>query len=333
MDELRHVERVDQLKAIANDDRRQILRLLMGRPATLTQLGAKLGRHPAWIRHHVVALERAGLVELVEERPTRGYVEKFYAAAARAYAVDLLLLPDESENEVIVVVGSDDLALDLLAQQLREKPEPADLITVRLGSLEGLIALRHGLGHAAGCHLIDAETGEPNAPYARRLFPGRALVLMTLARRQQCLITAPGNPLGLASLADVAARGSRMVNRNPGSGTRVWIDRDLAAAGLRPIDLPGYEDEVGGHLEAAAMVADGRADAAVGLRAAAEQLGLGAIPLFDEQYDLVIPREFFEGELLRPMIAQIDSDEFRATVAGLPGYDAGMTGAVLHLAV
>ena len=331
MDELRHVERVDQLKAIANDDRRQILRLLMGRPATLTQLGVKLGRHAAWIRHHVVALERAGLVELVEERPSHGYVEKYYAAVARAYAVDLLLLPDESESDVVVVVGSDDLALDLLAQQLREKPEPVDLITVRLGSLEGLIALRHGIGHAAGCHLIDAETGEPNVPYARRLFPGRALVLMTLARRQQCLIVPPGNPLGLGSLADVAAKEGRMVNRNPGSGTRVWIDRDLAAAGLRPIDVRGYEDEVGGHLEAAAMVADGRADAAVGLRAAADRLGLDAVPLFEEQYDLVMPRETFEGELLRPVIAHLASDEFRATVAGLPGYDAGMTGAILHV--
>ena len=184
-----------------------------------------------------MALERAGLATLVESRPTKGYVEKFYAASAHAYAVDLMVLPDEAESDLIVVVGSDDLALDLLAAEMRDDESAPDLLTIRLGSLEGLIALRHGLGHAAGCHLIDGETGEANAPYARRLFPGRDLVLITLVRRQQCLLVAPGNPLALESLADVARAGARFVNRNRGSGTRVWIDRELAARSIRPADL------------------------------------------------------------------------------------------------
>ena len=230
MDDLRHIEGVEQLKALANDDRRAILRVLMARPSTLTQLGERFGKHPAWIRHHVLALERTGLAILVESRPTKGYVEKFYAATARAYAVDLLVLPDETETDLIVVVGSDDLALDLLADEMREDPAAPDLLTIRLGSLEGLIALRHGLGHAAGCHLIDGETGEANAPYARRLFPGRELVLITLARRQQCLLVAPGNPLSLGSLADVAAPGrgwsTATVGRARASGsTASWPRR------------------------------------------------------------------------------------------------------------
>lgn len=331
MDDLRHIERVEQLKALANDDRRAILRVLMARPATLTQLGERFGRHPAWIRHHVMALERAGLATLVESRPTKGYVEKFYAASARAFTVDLMVLPDEAETDLVVVVGSDDLALDLLAGQMRDDAAAPDLLTIRLGSLEGLIALRHGLGHAAGCHLIDGETGEANAPYARRLFPGRDLVLVTLVRRQQCLLVPRGNPLGLASLADVARAGARFVNRNRGSGTRVWIDRELAAGAIRPVDVAGYEDEVSGHLEAAQAVAEGRADAAVGLRAAGRRLGLETIPLFDEQYDLVTPREVFEGALFQSLLAHIVTERFRRAVGELDGYDAGLTGTVTPL--
>jgi putative molybdopterin biosynthesis protein len=331
VDDLRHIEGVDQLKALANDDRRAILRVLMARPATLTQLGERFGRHPAWIRHHVMALQRAGLAALVESRPTKGYVEKFYAATAHAYAVDLLVLPDEHEGDLIVVVGSDDLALDLLAAELREDAAAPDLLTIRLGSLEGLIALRHGLGHAAGCHLIDGVTGEANAPYARRLFPGRDLVLLTLARREQCLLVAPGNPLALASLGDVAHAGARFVNRNRGSGTRIWIDRELAVRSIHPADLLGYGDEVSGHIEAARSVAEGRADAAVALRAAGRSLGLEMVPLFDEQYDLVVPREIFEAPLLRPLLEHLSSDRFKAAVEDLDGYDASLTGAVTTL--
>ena len=331
MDDLRHIDQVEQLKALANDDRRAILRVLMARPATLTQLGERFGKHPAWIRHHLLALEHAGLATLVEERQTKGYVEKFYAATARAYAVDLLVLPDEAESDLIVVVGSDDLALDLLADEIRDDPAAPDVLTIRLGSLEGLIALRHGLGHVAGCHLIDGETGEANAPYARRLFPGRDLVMITLARRQQCLLVAPGNPLALGSLADVARSRARLVNRNRGSGTRVWIDRALAAAAIKPADVVGYEHEVSGHLDAAREVAEGQADAAVALFAAGRQLDLETIPLFDEQYDLVTPREVFEAPLLRPLVDRVTSDRFRREVGRLGGYDAGSTGVVTAL--
>jgi putative molybdopterin biosynthesis protein len=331
VDDLRHIEHVEQLKALAHDDRRAILRVLMARPATLTQLGERFGKHPAWIRHHVLALGHAGLAALVESRQTKGYVEKFYAATARAYAVDLLILPDETESDLIVVVGSDDLALDLLAEEVRSDPTAPDVLTIRLGSLEGLIALRHGLGHVAGCHLLDGETGEANAPYARRLFPGRDLVMITLARRRQCLVVAPGNPLSLSSLTDVVRAKARLVNRNRGSGTRVWIDRALAAASIKPVDVVGYEHEVNGHLDAAREVAEGHADVAVALFAAGLQLDLETIPLFDEQYDLVTPREVFEAPLLRPLVDHVTSDRFRREVGRLEGYDAGPTGVVTAL--
>ena len=233
MEEISHIGAIDTVRVLANDERLRLLRLLMRGPATLTQLGAVVGHHPAWVRHHILSLEQAGLVELVETRPTKGYVEKFYCATARAYAVDFMVLPDEGERGLLVLLGSDDLALDLLARRLREDATGPDVITMAMGSLEGLIALRHGIGHVAGCHLFDAESGDFNRSYARALFPGRALMLITLAHRQQGLIVPAGNPRGLQDLAGAVSAGARLMNRNRGSGTRVWLDRLLAGGERR----------------------------------------------------------------------------------------------------
>jgi DNA-binding transcriptional ArsR family regulator len=182
MDDIDHIDAIDRVRVLANDERLRLLRLLMRGPATLTQLGVVVGHHPAWVRHHLLSLEHAGLVELVETRPTLGYVEKFYCATARAYAVDFMVLPEPGEHGLLVLLGSDDLALDLLAGDLRADPGAPDVVTIAMGSLEGLIALRHGLGHVAGCHLLDPDSGEFNRTYARALFPGRALMLVTLDR-------------------------------------------------------------------------------------------------------------------------------------------------------
>ena len=201
VEEIRHIGAIDTVRVLANDERLHLLRLLMRGAATLTQLGAVVGHHPAWVRHHILSLEQAGLVELVETRQTKGYVEKFFCATARAYAVDFMVLPEEGERGLLVILGSDDLALDLLARRLREDEEGPEIITMAMGSLEGLIALRHGLGHVAGCHLFDAESGDFNRSYARALFPGRALLLVTLAHRQQ--------GLDRARRQSARARGSR----------------------------------------------------------------------------------------------------------------------------
>ena len=111
----------------------------------------------------------------------------------------------------------------------------------------------------------------------------------------------------------------------------MWIDRALAAASIKPADVVGYEHEVSGHLDAAREVAEGQADAAVALFAAGRQLELETIPLFEEQYDLVTPREMFEGPLLRPLVDHVTSDRFRREVGHLGGYDAGSTGVVTAL--
>ena len=331
MEEISHIGAIDTVRVLANAERLRLLRLLMRGPATLTQLGGVVGHHPAWVRHHILSLEQAGLVELVETRPTKGYVEKFYCATARAYAVDFMVLPDEGERGLLVILGSDDRALDLLAVRLREDETGPDVITMAMGSLEGLIALRHGVGHVAGCHLFDAESGDFNRSYARALFPGRALMLITLAHRQQGLIVPPGNPRALRDLAGAVSDGARLVNRNRGSGTRVWLDRLLAGGGVDPIRVAGYEDEVMTHDAAARAVAEGTADVALGILPAANALGLGFVPLVEERYDLVTPREHFESGMLAPLIGLLNDEAFKREIDDLGGYVTRETGAVTAL--
>lgn len=331
MDEIKHIEAIETVQMLASEDRLRLLRILMRGPATLTQLVDSVGHYPAWVRHHVVTLERAGLVELVEQRKTKGYVEKFYCATARAYAVDFLVLPEEGPSGLLVILGSDDLALDLLADRLRAEEEAPDVVTVAMGSLEGLIALRHGLGQVAGCHLLDPATGDFNRSYARALFPGRRLTLMTLAHRQQGLILPPGNPRGYNTLEEAVAAGARIVNRNRGSGTRVALDRLLAAAGVECATVDGYEDEVTTHRQAARLVADGSADVALGIYAAAKTEGLDFVPLLEERYDLVTPASVYESGILDPLLTLLRSERLRRAVRALGGYATRETGRVTTL--
>ena len=332
MEEISHIGAIDTVRVLANDVRLRLLRLLMRGPATLTQLGEVVSHHPAWVRHHILSLEQAGLVELVETRPTKGYVEKFYCATARAYAVDFMVLPEAGERGLLVILGSDDLALDLLARRLREDQAAPDVVSMAMGSLEGLIALRHGLGQVAGCHLFDAESGEFNRSYARALFPGRALVLVTLAHREQGLIVAAGNPRGFSGLAEAVVGGARLVNRNLGSGTRVWLDRLLADAGVDCARVAGYGDEVTTHEAAARAVAAGAADVALGILPAARAHGLGFVPIVEERFDLVTPREYYESELLAPLLRLVNDADFKRSIEDLGGYATRETGAVTILA-
>ncbi len=128
--------------------------------------------------------------------------------------------------------GSHDLAVTWLAGHFSEIVPGYSLDLNFSGSLGGLIALAGGQADLAGCHLWDDETDTYNLPFVRRLLPGKRVALATLAHRRLGLIVPGGNPAGIQGLADLARPGVRFVNRQPGSGTRVWLDVALKKAGL-----------------------------------------------------------------------------------------------------
>jgi putative molybdopterin biosynthesis protein len=252
------------------------------------------------------------------------------ADAGAAVTVHLYRSPAEI-GRTIVTIGSHDLVLDILAQFLAERSSGLRLTSANVGSLGGLIALRRGEAHLAGSHLLDPTTGEYNTSYIRRYLPGEAIVLVTLAGREQGWIVPAGNPQRLATWANAANPDVTIVNRQRGAGTRVLLDYELGKLGIEPASVHGYDREEYTHLAVAAAVASGAATAGLGIRAAARALNLDFVPLAHEQYDLVIPQHQYESDLLAPLLALLYDDQFRATVAAMPGYDVRPMGQVIHI--
>jgi putative molybdopterin biosynthesis protein len=235
--------------------------------------------------------------------------------------VEVMLLRGVGEiDRTIVAVGSHDLVLDLAASQLRAADPGVTLASSNVGSLGGLVALRDGLCHIAGSHLLDPATGEYTLPYVDRVLSGRDVAVVRLVHRAQGLIVAPGNPLGLEGVEDVARDDLRYVNRQRGAGTRVLLDHELARRGIAPEAVPGYAREEHTHLAVAAAVAAGRADAGLGVMAAARAFGLDFVPVTREPYDLVLDARTLEDPVTAPLWALLEEPAFRAAVEELGGY-------------
>ena len=309
----------DKIKLLADSRRMDILRLLMASPATLTHLARTLKRSPAWIRHHILTLESANLVEVSEIRRTGKVTEKFYRAKADALLLQQVILP-KTKKPAVIFSGSHDIALEGIAEHLEKH---VALLSLPVGSLDGLVNLRQGLCQISGSHLLD-ESGEYNIPFVRCLFPDRDVEIVTLAYRTQGLIVAGGNPKGIKRISDVTNPKVRFVNRNSGSGTRLWFDAELKRLKIPADKINGYDREVKTHTEAARLLETGKADAALGLQAAALQHGLDFIPLFEERYDLVLPRE--NEKALLPLLDYLQTSAFRAELNTLTGYNTSHSG-------
>ena len=241
--------------------------------------------------------------------------------------VELLRSRDQLAG-ALLAIGSHDNTLDLLDSLLRKRHPRFRLTSAHVGSLGGLQALRRGQCHLAGSHLLDEESGVYNRKaIAENL--DEAAVLVRLVDREQGLIVAPGNPLNLQGIEDLARKGVRFINRQRGSGTRVLLDYRLRTLGIAPGSIEGYRDEEYTHMNVAAAVLSGRADAGLGVRSAARALGLPFLPVGVEEYDLVIPRRFWDDERMQALMDVIRGDEFRAAVEGMGGYGVERTGEVV----
>jgi putative molybdopterin biosynthesis protein len=248
-------------------------------------------------------------------------VEGYHAGSV--VSVELLRGLNEI-SRTIVAIGSHDLVLDLAASALRADDPLVTLASSNVGSLGGLVAVRDGLCHIAGSHLLDEASGEYTLPYVDRVFGPLAgeVAVVRLVHRAQGLLVAPGNPLRLAGIEDLAQPGVRYVNRQRGAGTRVLLDHFLGSLGIAPDAISGYAREEPTHLAVAAAIASGRADAGMGIMAAAQALGLDFVPVAEEPYDLVVAPGALDSPQLSPLWTLLHSDRFQASVAALGGYSA-----------
>jgi len=223
----------------------------------------------------------------------------------------------------VLAIGSHDPMLDLLAQFMAERGQR--FVSANVGSMGGLVALRRNEAHLAGIHLLDPETGDYNLSYIHEHLPDVPVRLVTFAHREQGLMVADGNPLAVESLDDLTRL--RFVNRQRGAGTRLLLDYELKQRGIAPEAVNGYEREEFTHLAAAAAVASGVVDCALGVRSAAQSLGLAFIPVGWERYDLCIPVAHEGHPGVVALLDLLHNDRFKHALGQQPGYDTRATGA------
>jgi putative molybdopterin biosynthesis protein len=221
-------------------------------------------------------------------------------------------------SERALFQGSDDPAFTGIVTPVRKKG--ADLAIRSVGSLGGLAALARGEGHLAACHLLDGKTGRYNDAFIEEFSKGDSWVRVLLFFREQGFLVAKGNPRELSGINDLVEKGIRIVNRQPGAGTRVLLDWFLQEAGLDRSKIAGYSNQSMTHLDAASRVASGVADAALGIRAAADAFGLDFVTMAWEPFELVIPEKHLEHPGVQAVLESIQDPEWRSGVEAMGGY-------------
>lgn len=242
-----------------------------------------------------------------------------------------LLRPISAVENTLVVVGSHDNTLEVLADEIKAHHSGLSLSSSHVGSMGGLMALKKGVCHLAGAHLLDTADGTYNRSYIRKYLPDLKVRRVQLVFRDQGLIIRPENPKNIGGIEDLGRPAVRFVNRQGGSGTRILLDYRLQQLGLDPAEINGYADEAYTHMEVAAAVLSGRADAGLGIYAAAKALQLNFIPVVTEQYDLIIAETFFDTPNIRILLETIRSDTFQQRVMALGGYSVEKTGEILDI--
>ena len=242
-----------------------------------------------------------------------------------------LLCPVEKLKNTVVVIGSHDPLLDELGDMLHVADGNVYMSSSHVGSMGGIMAIRRGEAHAAGCHLLDTASGEYNLAFVRKYFPRGGVKLVRCVGRQQGLMVAKGNPLDIQKFSDIAKTGVRYVNRQKGSGTRILTDYLCKQEDLNTDAIYGYDREELTHTSVAVQIASGSADAGMGIYSAAKLYDLDFIPICIEEYDLLIPDHAWDSPQVRQMIETMKTEAFREKILNLGGYTVEKSGEIIPL--
>ncbi len=284
-----------------------------GQSARLTDFGTKL----MWA-------ERQAQARLAPQ------IEALRAELERSFA-----LAFDDQVHVLTLYASHDEAISALREAaLGQADEDHRLhLDVRFtGSVDAIRALNEGRCVLAGFHTLEPSSRKSRSErtYKPLLQPGLHKII-GFAQRIQGLMVAPGNPLALHSLADVAVKQARFANRSLGSGTRVVLDELLDLAGLGSGNIHGYDHTEPSHAAVAQAVASHQCDAGLGIAAAAAQAGLGFVPLAQERFHLVCLKSALDQPGVKQLLALLHTPQWQATVAAIPGYTSRQSGEVLAM--
>ncbi|MCC6589019.1 MAG: helix-turn-helix domain-containing protein [Bryobacterales bacterium] len=254
-----------------------------------------------------------------------GVVQRGGRANSRAGL--MVFAKDEASQKRLLLAGCDP-ATGLLSRMV-ERVSGVEVVSAAASSKLALGWLKEGKVHIAGSHLEDPASGEFNLPFVREHFAGEDILVVTFAKWEEGLVVAAGNPKRVRKAEDLARRGVRLINREPGSGSRALLDTLLAQAGVASAKVRGYGRVAFGHLPAAYQVLAGEADACVATRAAARTFALDFIPLHSARYDLVMRKRTADLPSVKAFLDVLQRAALRRKLEVLAGYDTSQTGALL----
>lgn len=240
-----------------------------------------------------------------------------------------LLTSEDKIKNTLVCIGSHDPIIDIAADIMHSRNKKFFLSSSNVGSTGGLMALKTGETHMAPTHLLDMETGEYNRTYLKKYVPHKKIALVKCVNRIQGFMVQKGNPKNITKFEDLERKDVKFVNRQRGSGTRLLLDYNLNKLNIDFKNIKGYYREEFTHLAVAAAVEAGDADAGLGVFSAANMMGLDFIPVCNEEYDLAIPEEYLELDIIKEFIETIKSEEFKEKLDELGGYDYSNTGTII----
>ncbi len=242
-----------------------------------------------------------------------------------------LLCPIEKLRNTLVVIGSHDPLLDELGDMMHMEDSNVFMSSAHVGSMGGIMALRRGEAHAAGCHLLDTATGEYNKSFIKKYFPKGGVKLVRCVGRQQGLMVAKGNPLNIKGFEDIAKDGVRYVNRQKGSGTRILTDYLFKQNAMDTASVYGYDREELTHTSVAAQIVSGSADVGMGIYSAAKLYELDFIPVCIEEYELIIPDSAWDSPMVKKLLETLKSEQFKEKLMALGGYTVDNPGQIIDI--
>lgn len=232
-----------------------------------------------------------------------------------------LLKPLAEIRQNLVIVGSHDSVIDLIADKM-------PVSSAHVGSLSGIMALLRGAAHIAPIHLLDAKSGTYNIPFVKEYFESRTMALIKGLGRVQGIVTKKGNPNAITSITQLKGKKFSFANRQNGAGTRLLFDYLLQKEGIDSKEVLGYDKEFTTHLAVATAVVNGVCDCGLAVQSAANIMDLDFVPIGNESYDFLLPKNMLDDERVKRFIEVLKSQEFQAEVERIGGYTFDKTGYV-----
>lgn len=237
------------------------------------------------------------------------------------------LANNDHEPDRILAAGSNDPVLDLLISQKIQ--DNVNIFSCNTGSTEGLRLLADSRADIAWCHLFDPETGTYNIPYIASHMADRKVAIVHLFYREIGLLVAPDHAKKIKKLEDISS-GVRFINRQKGSGIRLFLDYNLKKTGIDAAAISGYENEVYTHFEIGLSILSGKADAGISSVAISKLMGIPFVPLARESFDMVVGKDTFFEKGIQAFIETLQTKKFRKTVEPLGDYSFADSGKILY---